>query len=275
MNPVDFLRSRYRALQNVKSEILDEKRVGRNVEVRPDDVWLVSYPKSGNTWTRFLLANLVYKNMQVGFDNIENLVPDIYQHSNYYLQSFQSKRFLKSHEYFDPRYKKVILIVRDPRDVAVSYYHHLIKFGEWNEDALIDDFIDQFINGCFGPFGSWGENIGSWIGSQCINHDMLILRYEDMLENTADAVKKIGDFLEIEVSDSKADVIVTNCSVEAMQALEREQGANWKPLKNSDEGMMFVRKGKSGEWKAVLTGEQAKAITTSWGVQMKGLGYIK
>ena len=49
---------------------------GRNVRVFPDDIFLVSYPKSGNTWTRFLIANLVYPEKNPDFSNINQLLPD-------------------------------------------------------------------------------------------------------------------------------------------------------------------------------------------------------
>ena len=49
---------------------------GRNLRVFPDDVFLVSYPKSGNTWTRFLIANLIYPEKHPDFANINVLVPD-------------------------------------------------------------------------------------------------------------------------------------------------------------------------------------------------------
>src|SRR5512135_2277356 len=88
---------------------------GRDIEVRMHDLFLVSYPKSVNTWLRFILANLMHPDMSVTFSNIEQLAPDIYQHSSNELKGVRDPRALKSHEYFDPRYKKVIYIVRDPR----------------------------------------------------------------------------------------------------------------------------------------------------------------
>jgi len=271
--PVDFLRHHYHVYQRVKGELLDQNIAGRNVITRPDDVWLVSYPKSGNTWTRFLLANLVYKDRNVGFDNIERLVPDIYQHSNSYLQSIPSGRYLKSHEYFDPGYKKVISIVRDPRDIAISYYHHMNNFGRSSETIPMDAFMDEFVSGRIDRYGSWGENVGSWLGSRCANHEMLLLRYEDMLNDTVAAVKVMAAFLNIEVSEQEAGRVAANCSVEAMQSLERKQAADWKPLKHAKSGKLFVRKGKSGAWQEDMSDELANAITSAWKWQMQELGY--
>src|SRR5437868_9727768 len=101
---------------------------GRNLKVLTDDVFVVSYPRSGNTWTRFLIANLISPEDPATFANIEQKLPDIYRHSQRQLLQSPRPRMLKSHEAFDSRYKKVIYIVRDPRDVSVSGYHYRIKF---------------------------------------------------------------------------------------------------------------------------------------------------
>lgn len=98
------------------------------MEVRDDDIFLVSYPKSGNTWLRFLVANyFVGDQLTVDLRNIEIIVPDIYVHNIYYFEKLKGPRIIKSHELFDPRYGKTIYIVRDPRDVALSYWHFQIK----------------------------------------------------------------------------------------------------------------------------------------------------
>src|SRR5437868_10954354 len=113
-----------KALMKVAWKHLRGKAVaGRNVFVFPDDVFIVSFPRSGNTWTRFLVGNLISQNEPISFVNVESRIPDIYLHSQESLCRMSRPRVLKSHEPFDPRYKKVIYVVRDPRDVAVSRYH--------------------------------------------------------------------------------------------------------------------------------------------------------
>ena len=102
-------------------------RAGNRFTVYDDDTFLVSYPKSGNTWVRFLLANLLYPNEAVGFANINRLLPAPGVSPRRFLKSLPRPRILKSHEPFDVRFRKVIYLVRDPRDVAVSEYHFDLK----------------------------------------------------------------------------------------------------------------------------------------------------
>ena len=94
---------------------------GRDAAVYPDDVFLVSYPKSGNTWMRFLVGNLVFPNDPITFANVERRVPSIYGMSGRKLRLVPRPRYIKSHEPFHSKYQNVIYVVRDPRDVAVSY----------------------------------------------------------------------------------------------------------------------------------------------------------
>ena len=135
----------------IKNEIRNKVK-GRQIDVLKNDIFLVSYPKSGNTWLRFLIGNVLFEDFN--FKNMEELIPDIYVNNNSKLKKFTSPRILKSHEYFDPRYSKVIYIVRDPRSVFVSYFEYRKKMNKFKKDASYKDFIDTFIKGNFDGFGS-------------------------------------------------------------------------------------------------------------------------
>src|SRR6516162_9005881 len=136
---------------------------GRNVHVLPDDVYLVSYPKSGNTWIRFLIANVVYPEQNPDFSNINDLLPDLEDMAIRDLKHVPRPRLLKSHQYFDPRYPKVIYIVRDPRDVAVSTYYFRIKRRAIADDFPLPQFVSCFVRGELNhSYGTWFENVGSW-----------------------------------------------------------------------------------------------------------------
>src|SRR5215469_11705139 len=115
------------AIVQVGRVLTGRQIAGRGATVYPDDVFLVSYPRSGNTWTRFLLGNLIDQKIPVSFSNIESRIPEIYFNPDRFLRQLPRPRMLKSHECFQPHYPHVIYIVRDPRDVAISFYHHTVK----------------------------------------------------------------------------------------------------------------------------------------------------
>lgn len=102
---------------------------GRSLKVYPDDTFLVSYPKSGNTWVRFLVANFVHAEQDVTLLGADRLIPNVDGESRKYFKQMPQPRVIKSHYPFHPSYKRVIYVVRDPRDVVVSQYHFQIKRG--------------------------------------------------------------------------------------------------------------------------------------------------
>ena len=123
--------------------LLGTDKAERNFAVYPDDTFLVSYPRSGNTWTRFLIANLVHPEKNVSFKNIEKLIPDTSSQSNQALKRTPRPRIIKTHQYFDHRYPKTIYIVRDPRDIALSYYDFQRKYMQINNDYPLERYVDD------------------------------------------------------------------------------------------------------------------------------------
>ena len=250
------------------------QRPKRLYPVRKDDTFIASFPKSGNTWVRFLVANLLHPGV-VSFENIDILIPPVHKHSFYFYLKMRSPRIMKSHEYYDKRYKKAIYIVRDPRDVAVSYWHHRIKFRRIEEDYPIKDFTTDFLDGSVDKFGTWNENVGSWLEAQ-ENHDadILILRYEDLLQKTETEVSKIINYLKINnISDEIVRNAITNSSFEKMSELENIQSKTWGLTQDTRQDMNFVRKGQAGGWKTELPPESAAQITESWRTLMERFGY--
>src|SRR5579859_8166001 len=112
---------------------------GRGLTVYADDTFLVSFPRSGNTWTRFLVCNLVNPDSPVDFAHLESRIPEIYDTTDRDLRAFTRPRIIKSHECFDPRYRKIIYIVRDPRDVVISYYEFQLKRRVISDECSLAD----------------------------------------------------------------------------------------------------------------------------------------
>jgi hypothetical protein len=254
--------------------LLGRQNPGRSLTVFPDDIFIVSYPKSGNTWTRFLLGNLIHHPKLVDFENIETMVPDIYYHNDEELQQLNRPRLLKSHEYFDPRYKKSIYIVRDPRDVAVSYYHHHVKFNLIASDHPIDAFVNGFIEGNLDAYGSWGEHVGSWLGAHKPADMFLFLRYEDLLSDTLAELRKITAFLKLDMERADLERAIERSSPQNMRKLEQAQYSASKIWRNSNKDKNFVRSARAGDWKDQLSPAAAQAIESAWRKPMELCGYI-
>lgn len=254
--------------------LLGLDRVSRAFTIYPDDVFLVSYPKSGNTWTRFLIGNLIAQDEPVEFKNVEQKIP-IIKTLDYRLRRVARPRILKSHCFFDPLYPKVILIVRDPRDVAVSFYHFGKKIGKISQDCSIEKFVELFIAGRkIDQHGSWGENVGSWIGAREGSPGFMMARYEDLQADTASVLKRIGTFLGLDSTPEKLALAVERSSADRMRKLEKEQ-FSFLPVKlRAQKDKPFVRTAKSGTWRQELPLHCAAQIESAWPRIMKHLGYL-
>jgi len=247
---------------------------GRRLTVFPDDVFIVSYPRSGNTWTRFLIGNLLNPNDPVTFANVESRVPEIYFFSDRRLRKLARPRIFKSHEYFDPRYQRTIYMVRDPRDVAVSLYHYSFKRRDIPDAYPIEEFVLRFVNGeFFEDFGTWEEHVLSWHATRKNSSGVLFLKYEDVLADPLQGLAKIASTLQAETTPQMLARAVELSSATQMRGLEKKHSAEWKLTKDTREDIAFVREAKSGGWRTKLSTIAVRTIEQAWGATMKELGY--
>ncbi len=226
-------------------------RPGRKLPVRPSDILLTSYPRSGNTWMRFLIANLRHPDRAVSFDNLHQLVPDLDRSVKRDFDRAPQPRIVATHSSFDPRYRRAIYLVRDPRDVALAQYEHLRQLRGINDEFPMEDFIERFLTGELDRhFGSWGENVGSWLATRSRYSGFLLLRYEDLLENTARELTRVAEFAGLPAIPARIS-----------QAVER----------SSPDKMLKMT--KAGGWRSDLPESQVARIEAAWGGIMACLGY--
>jgi hypothetical protein len=246
---------------------------GPKLVVSPDDVFIISYPKSGNTWTRFLVANLAFPHEQVNFANINRLVPELEALSKSELSRIPRPRYLKSHQYFDPRYRKIVYIVRDPRDVVLSQYHFHRKRRLVQDGVPVEQFVTRFVAGSTSAYASWGENVAGWLATRHGRPDFLLLRYEDMMAQPALELAKLALFLGIAADVPRLEQVVALCSADQMRKLENQQAHLWSLTKNTRQDVPFVREAKAGGWKLNLPESSVAEIERAWGQVMQFLGY--
>ncbi|MFY9643567.1 MAG: sulfotransferase domain-containing protein [Terriglobales bacterium] len=247
---------------------------GRRIAVFPDDIFLVSYPKSGNTWTRFLIANLVYPEKNPDFANINDLLPDVEGMSKRDLAVAPRPRVLKSHQYFDPRYPKVLYVVRDPRDVVLSEYHFDIKRRAIAEDFPLPQFVSRFVRGELNhPYGTWFENVASWFYPRGNDPRFLLVRYESLQSQPMEEMERIARFMGIAPDHDRLAFAIQQSAADRMRELEKKQGHLWSSTKDTRQDKPFVRAAKSGGWKAELPGSSIAEIESVWGGLMHQIGY--
>jgi hypothetical protein len=226
-------------------------RPGRILPVFRDDILLASYPQSGCTALQFLLANLFHPDREVNFDNLRQVVLDVDVSTKRDFDRSPRPRIMNTHSGFDARYRRVIYLVRDPRDVAQSRYETLRKLRKIDDQLSIADFIDRFLAGRDvkerapqDDSGSWGENVGSWMAVRFSHPGFLWLRYEDLVADAERELKRVADFLGLPTDPKKIS-----------QAIERSSLAPLVDKRNE------------------LPEAQVASIEAAWGDIMACLGY--
>lgn len=257
--------------------LLGKVNAGRRLTVFPDDRFLVSYPRSGSTWTRFLIGNLLSTAEPITFANVEARCPSIYICSDRELRRVARPRLLTSHEPFDPSYKTIIYVVRDPRDVAVSFYHYSIKNRHIPDNYPLDNFVSRFVSVEIDPmydrWGSWADNVMSWASMRQGRAGFLLLRYEDMVEAPERELAKVASLLKVEATPERLSRAVELSSADRMRRLEKEQHKVWTQTSHTRADKPFVRAAASGTWQGVLSPVAIAEIEAAWGGAMQTLGY--
>jgi hypothetical protein len=256
-----------RALKSVRHHLRERLQAdefpGRALEVFPADTFIVSYPRSGNTWVRFLVASVLHPEIPTDFRNVDVRVPSIYKVTADYLAALARPRVLKSHEYFDPRYPRVIYIVRDPRDVLVSYYHY----------SMLSAFADRLMSGQVNAFGTWQENVSSWLATRGDQQDFLLVRYEDLKREGVTELGRIAGFLGCNTNRSELVRIVAECSFEKMREAETKTDEESAYMRRVRSDIGFVRKGDTGSWRTELPAAVNARLEAKWRPMMERLGY--
>lgn len=209
------------------------------------DVFVVSFPKSGNTWLRFLIANAIkikYKvERDVNFFSIHDILPDVHISSKIVSQGpfgiRELPRIIKSHTEFNPYYSRVILLVRDPKDVVISFYHYLKNYKKIPADITMSEFIRDKKYGA----PAWVEHTGSWLRSYKAGYIVRVFRYEDLKDNTA---KELGEIMNLIGISLTSDELTKAVELSSINVMKRSENTHMSTYLLKHQKTAFVRNAK-------------------------------
>ena len=262
-------------------------------------VWLASYPKSGNTWLRFMIANLVAGDISSSVQVMKQ-VPDIHEGINGQHLYGNHTVVVKTHwKYWSgiPLREDMIgalYVIRHPIDVLESNLNYAfqrsgaLREGK-NETGVVDSakrWADDYIRhgGCSRFFdygiGTWEENVRSWLwGGLAIPR--LLVRYEDLLADTIGGLTKVAKFLGSAKSGDDIASAVRRSSrarmreIEEREITEQREGFFYQARNRSglDAGHRFVGRSVTGEDLFCLTEEQKQAALEKFASVMREFHY--
>jgi len=253
-----YMKANYPALRDFQSL---QESITEEIDFRRSRVCIISFPKAGRTWLRVLLGKLIQDAYGVTDPNVQCFL-------NHQLTARAGIRPIHiNHDGIQPfartggettnskkRYasKKVLLIVRDVRDIMVSYYYHILKRYQIY-DRPISEFIRSERFGVIKPVSFYK----SWYDNQHIPREFLLVRYEDLHLDVDKTTQKIVSFLELDkVTNRQIVDAIAFSSFENMQKLENSGKYQVDALSLQgdiqDINSRKVRKGKIGGYSEEL-----------------------
>jgi hypothetical protein len=168
-----------------------------------DDVFVIGYPRSGHTWVQNLLACVRF-----GCDGretpdavVQHLVPDVHQMPYYF--RFAAPMFFKTHHFPRPEYRRVVYLLRDGRDVMVSYKYYLEnvrarKIGRYQELKSLS------------TCGVWHDHVQAWLQNP---HQaaVIIVRYEDLIADGERELRRICRFAGLDGQEDRIPAALASC----------------------------------------------------------------
>jgi hypothetical protein len=239
--------------------------------VRPTDVFICTYPKSGTTWLGYLLAQALKPDPAEALDlkSFGKYVPDVnllYTKRGSLAQHamLPDPRFFLCHATCDLKLPNVVYILRDPRDVMLSYWHYQ-RFLKPGYDRSLSQFLrDETHWPC-----NWDQHVASWLLPKR-HPNLLVLRYEDLHADAAGTLRAVLKQAGLARTEAQIAAAVEASRFDRMRAAEEQYGVHGKA---GDERERFVRKGKIGSWQEEMGPAELRILEDRHGEVMLSVGY--
>jgi hypothetical protein len=237
-------------------------RERRSFIARPDDVFISSYPRSGTTWLQHI-AHVLVRDGDSGFRHISDVVPwfertlALGQRRACDFEDIPGPRLFKSHLPFSwlPRGARYLYVVRDGRDVAVSYYH--FYRSHLGFEGTFPEFLARFLVGRL-QYRSWFRHVNGWLahaGSPVVH----IVFYERLLHDLPAVLSEIAHFCGVTRSRERISQLEALCRFEYMKCNEgrfdHATASGAAPYAGSG---AFIREGRQGSYQRWFTTEQLR-----------------
>ncbi|VDI24742.1 Hypothetical predicted protein, partial [Mytilus galloprovincialis] len=232
----------------------DFRSMADHFVARDDDVLLCNYPKSGTHWVWEIIQMLhTQKAELIEYSKMKCMIESMSKES---FDSLPSPRILNTHLEFSMLPKdflrrkcKIVYTLRNPKDVAVSYYHHHRGLLMYNYDGSWDGYLERFLEGNL-DYMSWFDNVRNWHKDikEHKDYPIHVIHYEDMHKNGIEEIRKLAKFLEKPYNEKLLKGIQDKCQFEMMQKGKCHANFFWK-----ENTAGIYREGKVGGWKKVFT----------------------
>jgi hypothetical protein len=254
---------------------------------RPQDVFVMTYPKSGTNWMMQIVHQLIYHG-EGEFDHIHNLVPwpDAVlmnpmmkdyaiplERATAWQTAPECKRVIKTHFNWEllPYSEKAryIAVIRDPKDVFVSAYFFMKDSGMGPAMPSVDTMHRLFLADKFLLGGSWPANAAGYWAQRC-RPNVLVVSFASMKRDLEGTVRRVAEFLDIRVPEEIIRAVCEKASFQYMKGIDHKFGTGrmipWRAAST------MMRKGQQGCSGELLSAKQQRELDAHCMAELKRLG---
>jgi Sulfotransferase domain len=231
----------------------------------PDDVFIVGYPKSGNTWFQYLVSGIVH-----GVDPrtsppllANDLVPDV--HFNAFYRRYSTPMFFKSHALPRADYRRVVYLLRDGRDAMVSCLHYL----EARRRAKLN-FLNLVTGGAPEIPCKWHEHVEAWLQNPHAAR-LLVIKYEDLVSQPVEQLERFCRFTNLHRERNQLEAVAEAAQFHNLRANEARFGLGRPEVWPADK--FFFRRGIVGSYKDEMPLEVLRAFLGDAAETLRQNGY--
>ncbi|XP_048371235.1 sulfotransferase 2B1-like [Sphaerodactylus townsendi] len=245
---------------------------------RPSDVLLATYPKSGTTWMQQILTLIYSKGDPEPAETLPNWVRVPWLEHTIFketLQETEGPRLLTTHLPWQvlaaalrKAKPKVIYVARNPKDVAVSFYHFYRMANFFPDPGTFDDFLLHFLDGTV-HYGSWFKHVKGWLSCQK-EMDIFYITYEELHQDLRGCLERLGAFLGYPLQPSQVEAIQKHSSFASMRENSMVNYALVPREVMDPSKSPFMRKGTVGDWKNHFTWQQSALFDKVYQQEMDG-----
>jgi Sulfotransferase domain len=223
------------------------------------DVIFASYPRSGSTWLRFLLFE-VLTSRSAEFEIVDDVLPELGAHRDAPRVFSNGGRLVHTHEKVSPpRSCRCIYMIRDPRSVVLSEYRFHRRRGI--DTGSLPEFVARFLAGRASPHGSWSDHVEHWTAQRnLVGAPPTLLRYEDLRSEPDRELTRVIRDMGLEPDPDLIASAIHQNTVEAMQGKE-DRASDRFFGRRVDRQNRFVRTGSVQGWRSELPPGLAAAVS--------------
>jgi hypothetical protein len=233
----------------------------------PADFFVASFPRSGNTWLRFVLADLA-TGAPVDFEHVERAIPSVGYHREAPALAPGGGRLIKTHEAHRAEYRRGVYLVRDVRDVLVSWYR--ATRDDPDDLSQLDAVVAGFMTPSASPYGCWTDHVTSWLAAARSSGGIRVFRFEDLRGDPEGTMTEIAALVGLDTSPERVrEALARNTAAD----MARREAENLEFLRRSFGRMSTgVRGGATGRWRDLLTERHLRTLAPALELNSE-LGY--